>query len=380
MSDACVTAALLAAVTQRQRIPWPEHISSAAMLSAVDYHGVSALLHERLDLLSDWPEEVRAALIDDARARAMWELRHAMLLREIIGALGMAGVEPVFIKGTALAYGYYAEPHLRTRADTDIVIPPEQRPLVHKQLERLGFKVDRSEAGRFASSQATFTLSTPGFGNHCIDLHWAINNSALIARSISVHELRRAATSLSALSESALSASPIHALLLACLHRVAHQSAPYYSNGRAILGGDRLIWLFDIHLLASSLTEPQWQAMIALARERGAQAVLSEGLDATRSHFNTAYPEQALRETVPDRSHRRLTRYMRSGSLQRGWLDFTTIDRTRDRLGWLREVLLPPKAYMLAKYSGTRFDWLPWLYLRRALAGLARHLIRSHVG
>ena len=46
--------------------------------------------------------------------------------------------------------------------------------------------------------------------------------------------------------------SPVHALLVACIHRVAHHR-----------GTERLIWLLDIHLLASRLEEREWTALVS---------------------------------------------------------------------------------------------------------------------
>ena len=47
-------------------------------------------------------------------------------VREIQGLLGGTGVTPIFLKGIALANGYYANPGLRPMDDLDVLIPVER--------------------------------------------------------------------------------------------------------------------------------------------------------------------------------------------------------------------------------------------------------------
>jgi len=72
----------------------------------------------------------------------------------------------------------------------------------------------------------------------------------------------------------ALAVSPVHALLLACMHRGTHRHNPYYVSGEPHTGGDRLIWLYDLHLLAESFGEHDWQSFIARADAKGHEAAL----------------------------------------------------------------------------------------------------------
>jgi len=44
-------------------------------------------------------------------------------LREVLAALAGAGLPVLLLKGAALAYTLYPEPHLRDRSDTDLLFP-----------------------------------------------------------------------------------------------------------------------------------------------------------------------------------------------------------------------------------------------------------------
>src|SRR6476660_7461032 len=65
------------------------------------YHGIAALLVERADELMDvrWPPAVIAALRQQAVAQAIWELRHRIVLTQLVRALRGSGITPLILKG-----------------------------------------------------------------------------------------------------------------------------------------------------------------------------------------------------------------------------------------------------------------------------------------
>ena len=66
--------------------------------------------------------------------------------------------------------------------------------------------------------------------------------------------------------------------------------------------------------------------------------------------------------------------YLHASALQRGFIDFRSLEGTARKLRFLRELLFPPAAYMRSKYADVRPDWLPWLYAQRAFNGLSKRL------
>ena len=197
------------------------------------------MLHDRL-AGSDWPAQVLRRLRANAIQLAMWELRHQQILAQTLGRLHGIGIQPVLIKGTALAYSLYPDPALRTRGDTDLIIPMDAKEQVHEALVSIGFERSVSVSGEFVSYQASYSQSSDG-NIHTLDLHWKINNSELLSRLFTYEELRRDAVPLPALCSHALGASRTHALLLACMHRSTHKQIPYYVIGMPHHTADRLI-------------------------------------------------------------------------------------------------------------------------------------------
>jgi hypothetical protein len=346
---------------------------SDAFLERSGFHGVQGLLYERLHDEPGWPPAVVDALHWQAIAGTMWELRHQQVVAEVLAALAGVGIEPVLFKGTALAYSLYPGPALRSRGDTDLLVPVHEGGQVMAALAALGF-ARALELGDLMSYQACLTREVAGGGEHTLDLHWKINNSEVLARLFEYDELRRDAVPLTALSPHALGAGPVQALLIACMHRAGHKQAPYYVDGVAHFSGDRLIWLYDIHLLALALSRRQWDECLRLAGEKGLRAVCLEGIDQTRSRFATPVPADVLAALASPGPVEPAAAYLNARHLRRRWLDLCAQEGLANKGRFVRELVLPPAQYMRERFPDARPDWLPWLYLRRVLGGLRRRV------
>ncbi len=241
-------------------------------------------------------------------------------------------------------------------------------------LETLGFMRDAGVSGDFMSYQASFTQTEANGSSHSLDLHWRINNSQLLARLFTYEELRSRAQALPELSPHAFAASSVDALLLACMHRSKHKQTPYIVDGIAHYSGDRLIWLYDIHLLAQKLTQDEWHEFMELATQKGLRAVCLEGLNLAQNCFSSPVASEVIEALARPGQPEPIAQYMESSAVRRLWLDFCAIDGWRGKRGFLTEHLFPPASYMHQKYRDAGSTWLPWLYLRRAMDWLFGHL------
>jgi len=364
---------LICAVLRGESPPWPD-ATHETFLRRSDYHGVSALLNEQLYRSENWPADLREAIHDRAIAQAVWELRHQQVLTRVHATLADIGVQPVLFKGTALAYSLYLDPMLRVRGDTDIIISSAERRRVHDVLTSLGFERDMGVSGEFISYEANYALTTANTGTHNIDLHWRINNSELLSRLFSYEELLERAIRLPNLCVHALGVSPVHALLLACMHRAAHKQNPYYVDGVAYYSADRLIWLYDVHLLAESLSSTQWHEVVRLAKEKGLCATCLDGIELARASFHTSCPDFVLTGLTGSGTEELSETYLNASKLSQQWMDFCALDGFSSRLRLLRELFFPSIAYMQRKYPQAQPGWLPAFYVRRAFDGLLKRL------
>lgn len=369
---------LICAALRGENPAWPKEADSAqgdSLLERVEFHGVGPLLHSQL-VTTDWPIAIVQALRVQALQQAMWELRHQQVLTQTLAALHALAVQPILIKGTALGYSLYADPVLRTRGDTDLIIPPDAIDRVHDALLSLGFERSPGVSGKVVSYQANYSMRTADGGAHALDLHWKINNSELLSRLFTYEELQAAAQPLPRLSPHAFGASRIHALLLACMHRSTHKRNPYYVNEHAHHDPDRLIWLYDIHLLAACLTQAEWNELTQLAQQKGLRATCLEGMEQARARFHTMYPTSVVSALAREGPEEPAARYLAGSGWRQQWMDFLALGSASRRWLWLRESLFPPASYMHAKFPSQPQWMLPLLYIRRATGGAARRLIR----
>jgi hypothetical protein len=164
---------------------------------------------------------------------------------------------------------------------------------------------------------------------------------------------------------------PVHALLIACMHRVAHVTASWGVDETRHYG-DRLIWLYDIHLLASGMSLQELTEFVRLAVERRIKTICSDGLSHSQRCFGTPLPVEVLAALSAAGPPEPSARYLDPGRLRFLMRDIRSLTNVYDRLRLVKEHLFPPAEYMLKKYSVSRRAWLSVLYLRRAVQGIWR--------
>lgn len=333
------------------------------------FHGIEPLLHGS-SVLDSSP--VAAALRRAALTFAAWEMQDRRWVVRALDSLHEANVPVLVFKGTALANHLYDDPALRTRADTDLIVAPESEQRATDALRRAGFV----KLPGVPSYQSSFVPEGANDAAHSLDVHWRINNSALLAATFDFHELRARSIALPRLASNARGPSAVDSLLIACMHRATHRHYDYRVGGEAHHDPDRLIWLYDIHLLASRFTPDEWSQLTLLADRKGLNAIVHEGLTRARDCFSTAMADGIMRALGVDPGAEEPSRYLASGNAVRTWMDVRAMPGWRARLTWLRDTCLPPAEYMHAKYAGAS-GCLPCLYARRVFEGVRKRLYLS---
>lgn len=365
-----VDAGTLAAVLAGRANAWHAlDITPDEFLRGCDDQRLTGLMHERLRGDAGWPSEVREVLAAKARERAATELLRQREAAAVLAALAAEGVDPIVLKGTALAYSVYPSPASRPRVDTDVLIRLGDVPLVRRAMARIGYIAPLHCDGDLLFCQ--FPLKrTDEFGLvHTFDVHWRISTQSVFAEVMTFDEIAAAARALPALGPHARTAGPVHSLLLACVHPVMHHR-----------NVESLLWLYDVHLLASRLSAPEYEAFAALAIARRVSAICAYQLDRARHLLGTPVPEPAMRRLAMSRGAEASAAYLRP---DRFWGDelianIRGLPRWSDRLRLLREVTLPAPAYMLEAYGltpsrrGTAL--LPLLYFHRLSSGCLKVL------
>lgn len=353
--------------------------SSDRLLAFARLHGVIALLFSRASAdggIDTWPEDLRAHLGETVRQQALRELILKTEIRRLLQRFDEAGVRALLLKGMPLAYSLYAEPYVRTRSDTDILIPEPDVKTADRILVESGYQGSTAFWRAHASYQRTYTGQDRTGGSVHIDLHWRLSNTQLFASAFTFDELWASSVQVAPLGPCARAPGPVHALLIACLHRAVHVAAPYRVDGVPYCEANRLIWLWDMHLLAGVLTDGQWSELVALAAEKNVRAICFDALSTTRERFATVIPDQVLAALRPERRPEPSAAYLHRGLWARRLLnDLPALPDWSQRAALVSEWLFPPREHMFAKY-GVRRRWcLPFLYLRRGVAGVYQALL-----
>lgn len=326
----------------------------ANTLAAVEYHGVGPLLLARRET---------DALKAPARARAMWELRHRQILGRLLAAMDAGGVQALVIKGTALAYDLYPDAAMRPRGDTDLLVAPADLDRARAILAAQGFSQPVGENAPEGSTQEVWHIIPPDSVAHDIDLHWQAFNGPSLAAIIPVAEAMAEAQPLPRLAPQAQGLSRGHGLLHSCIHRAQHILSPYFVDGEAHYGGDRLIWLCDIDLLARALGPEEWTLFTTRAMARGVAPVCHGALEEAHRLLGTPLPGDVMARLGASPAGA-AARYLLDSSRRGRAMADLRASGAGGALRYLRARLFPAAAFVRGQYPQSRWP-LPFLYLRR---------------
>ena len=354
---------LLAAALRDEAAPWPagaDGAFAAALFDEARRHGVAALVATAA-AVGEWPEELRLAFLKARRDDAAIEALRRDDLRRLLTALHNEGIRSLLMKGAQLAYTHYAQPWLRPRFDTDLLIAPDDRERADATLRAIGYAPSPHVSGTLVVHQFQYRRRNRYGLADVIDLHWKVTNPHVFADVLAFDELNTAARVIPQIGEHASGLSNVHALMLACVHRVAHHQ-----------NSDLLIWLYDIHLLATAMTQEERQQFAELARAKRLRSICASGLDHARHRFATYHPE-GWRDRLECSGDVEPTAEFLQHDLRRVDIllsDLRTISGWTRKLRLLREHLVPPPAYVRARYGPDMP--LVFAYVDRVVTGVGK--------
>lgn len=363
----------LAAVLRGEPTPWstipgtPEQALEACALQ-----GVTCLVHERLTSThseNDWPPEVGRALARASRAETALELLRRRELVAVLDVLAAHDIRPVLLKGAPLAYTAYPAPACRPHDDVDLMIRRRDVERVAHVLATRGYVAPPYCDGELLFCQTQLSRRDEFGVSHDLDLHWKISTQSVFADLLTYDELYQASQSVPALGPNARAAGSIHALVMACTHPVMHHR-----------GVERLIWVYDMHLLASSLTDDDFRQFAVLARTRRVGAICARQLELARDRFGTQVSAEMVARLATCDSEPS-TAYLAPGRRWHNELvsSLQALADWRSRMRLLREVFVPSSRYMYAAYGIEPDGWgrarLPGLYVHRTVRGAWRIML-----
>jgi hypothetical protein len=337
----------------------------ARFVEAACRQHLGPLVYRALHLTDAWDR-----LSNDVRDRLSRVAAEAVLVdqfrvdadKRIVSALADAGVPSLLFKGAALAQRVYPESWLRPRVDTDLLIRARDREIAAHVFERHGCVRAPRPTGSHVTHQFTYGSTASGVPTQ-YDVHWKIADPQVFAEVLRYDELARDAVAIAALGPAARAIGDVHALIVACTHRVAHH-----------FDVDDLLFLYDVDALARRLDDCAWDAAVALASERRVRAVCARGLGLSEQLLGTPVPVRVKQALTAPSADEPTAAYL-AGGLRRVDIlrsDLESLSGWCARARLLREHVLPSPAYIRASYGRRSALLLPALYVHRIVRGAFR--------
>jgi hypothetical protein len=336
------------------------------VLAQAERHGV-------LPLLADQFAQQRAAtslaerIQARARLHAAADLVRDAELRRLVDRLRTLGIRALLVKGAQLAYSCYARPDLRPRTDTDLFVASDDRDRASDLLLGLGYERRVQSDGDLLTYQAPYVKTRLGAIVHVVDLHWRLVNPQEFGGLLEFRDARAEAVAIPSLP-GADGLGCVHALLLACVHRVAHHH-----------DADLLIWLYDLHVLSARMSAADWTRFAALTRERGVAVICRHSLALAHARFGSCVPGDVLTTAGRGADGReRSAAYLEpQPHVVRVYRDLQALPRWTERWRLMRQHLFPPARYMRTVYAPSSHAPLPLLYAVRAVRGARKWIGRG---
>lgn len=342
----------------------PSNISAVELYDRCQHHGVSALLYHAMHHRPEWPgwpRKLRRELDEASKSGIAQDMLRAHHLQLLLTSLRQQGLRVILTKGEALAASHYTTPGTRARCDSDLFISITELMHVQQAVLDAGFEI---HSPIYKSHQFTVTRMLDPSHNVRFDIHWRIQNAPRFARVLSFEEAYAGSAELAELGGTR-GLNVIDALLLACIHRCGNER-----HDR-----DRLIWIYDIHLLLSSLTDSGRKDFAQKAVNRNVQKACWDGVCRAITSFHTAVPDQVQELLRAPELKQTWSRKYAESNLGLLVDDWQLLPNRQARLGLIRELFIPSSDALLNKYHKTSKYWLPFLYFRQILGGFTERLL-----
>ncbi len=335
---------LLATALSGRPIQVPRAVTRL-LKTALD-HGVAAMLDRRTreGIVHGLTDKGRTTLNAAHRDTAAYGLMLTAATRKTIDLLAAADIPVLLLKGTPIAFRYYPEPYLRTRCDTDLFIRAVDTNMAAEVLASNGYRISGLNRRLYSSKQfiAASPLSRQGV-TLSFDIHWRLSNRVIFNDILHFEECWKTRQLLPELGSNAYTLASPQLLLHACIHRIAH--------GRNTMR-NRLIWLYDIHLIAGRFSAEDFGRFQRLAVEKQVGMLCLDALVMCQYYFRTSYPERYLTAMTCNYRREPSAHLLHASKSRWALADLLALKTLRERLAFAGELLFPPH---LTEATG----WLP---------------------
>ena len=333
------------------------------LAEVAEAEGVAPLLYSRFDT-GGWPpgaplpvqRSLRRAYFNTAGTNLTLYEELARVLPALEALTRKRGRPAALVlKGVDLATSLYANIALRPATDLDLLFPQEAMQESFEVLAGLGYREVGAEMAPGLKRLARQATKLTG-GLHqviVLDFHWSLVSGTTDRRAPALDWFWEQSESYETPDGDSMRffhLSSTANLLYLAAHMILQHGA----------SESRLIWLYDIHLLASS-SSVNWEQVVCRAQEFRWAGAMRTALEVSRKRFDTPFPAGVMREleerrdATSDRTVKRLAHPIHTRALTT-WNEWSNLDG-RGRLLLLWGIVLPTPAYVRWRYQ-PRPHWL----------------------
>jgi len=309
-----------------------QHFNAETILTAASANGIIPLLEQRVSQgqITGLGEASCAQLKNSAKALASNDLMLNHATRETLNLLGRNNIPALLLKGTPLSLLYYGQSYLRPRCDTDLYISERDLEATARLLSENGYDITGLGHRKLSSKQFGASRSAMQQVRAHFDIHWNLSNRVMFRSTLPFDDCYESRQPLPALGSMAATLCTIDLLLHACIHRIAH--------GRNT-ERNRLIWLYDIHLLAEALGDTGLEIFLQKAKQKNVAMLCADALATCRDIFGTAIPENFIARLKAGAGKEPSARLIEASKLRWAWEDMRSLESMAEKIAFARELL-----------------------------------------
>ena len=306
--------------------------------------------------------------IYQTHTRAYLDLKNAA--GKINAALTEAGIPAIWLKGFALAHSVYPEPALRHMVDLDVLVPFAQRRAALECMQHIGYTLDIVRPSETLQDMShDYHLQ----GEMPLELHYrllGVHSKFFTADDLAWFwaQTRTFNFNTHTLQMFAPEAQVLHL----CAHAMLNHSEAEFLLQRFL----------DLHLVITTAPQLDWNMVVERARALRWTYAVERALDITRTYFGTPIPEDltdALAAQRPnDEDNARAFHNFGASTPLENARNYLRGMSAREKLNWVKDSLLPSRAYMQWRYHPkTRWQMLAaypyrWFDIVRHIAQTVR--------
>lgn len=309
-----------------------DEFNDEEILRQAGQHGVDLLLYTHVQ--AGTVTGLGESLVQQLKSTVYPQVVHDMVLNEatkkLLDLLITNKIPALLLKGTPMAFLYYPNTYLRSRCDTDLYIDEEQLQKTAELLSAHKYELSGLGVRKHSSKQFVAAIESVQKNFLHFDVHWKLSNRVIFRSTLPFNECFQSSQPVAGLGPNARALSLTDLMIHACVHRIAH--------GRNT-ERNRLIWLYDIHLMAETMSDTELDFFLVKAKQKAISVLCADALETCQAIFNTTLPEHFPARLKNDSKREPSAKLIEASKLRWAWEDMRSLPNVSEKIAFARELL-----------------------------------------